>query len=52
MHHDGSRNSCSKEGFIMSPSRGVQGETKWSTCSAEVMYNLGCVMELSNHILH
>lgn len=41
MHHDSSGNSCSKEGYIMSPSRGTKGETQWSSCSAEVMSNLG-----------
>ncbi|GLH04749.1 ADAMTS-4 precursor, putative, partial [Gryllus bimaculatus] len=37
MHHDGGGNSCPKDGFIMSPSRGTYGETVWSTCSADVM---------------
>lgn len=41
MHHDSSGNSCPKEGFIMSPSRGTSGETQWSTCSAQVMASLG-----------
>ncbi|XP_060530217.1 A disintegrin and metalloproteinase with thrombospondin motifs adt-1-like [Cylas formicarius] len=41
MHHDSTGNSCPKEGYIMSPSRGVNGETQWSTCSAQVMSNLG-----------
>ncbi|KAK9702439.1 ADAMTS cysteine-rich domain 2 [Popillia japonica] len=41
MHHDNNGNSCSKDGYIMSPSRGTQGETIWSPCSADVMYNLG-----------
>lgn len=36
MSHDSTGNSCSKEGFIMSPSRGTQGETTWSSCSAGV----------------
>ncbi|XP_049961994.1 A disintegrin and metalloproteinase with thrombospondin motifs adt-2-like [Schistocerca serialis cubense] len=41
MHHDGTSNSCPKEGFIMSPSRGTTGETQWSTCSADVIRGLG-----------
>lgn len=41
MHHDSSGNSCSKEGYIMSPSRGTNGETQWSSCSAEIMAKLG-----------
>ena len=41
MRHDSSGNNCPKEGYIMSPSRGTQGETQWSTCSAEVMSDLG-----------
>ncbi|XP_025421682.1 A disintegrin and metalloproteinase with thrombospondin motifs adt-2-like isoform X2 [Sipha flava] len=40
MHHDGSSNSCPKEGFIMSPSRGITGELSWSECSARVAVNL------------
>ncbi|CAH1393194.1 unnamed protein product [Nezara viridula] len=40
MHHDGYTNDCPKEGFIMSPSRGVFGETLWSRCSAEIMNTL------------
>ncbi|XP_018574479.1 A disintegrin and metalloproteinase with thrombospondin motifs adt-2-like [Anoplophora glabripennis] len=40
MHHDNSGNSCPKEGYIMSPSRGTNGETQWSTCSADVMAKL------------
>lgn len=40
MHHDSSGNSCTKEGFIMSPSRGTNGETQWSTCSRDVMSRL------------
>lgn len=41
MHHDSSGNSCPKEGYIMSPSRGTNGETQWSSCSAEIMTQLG-----------
>lgn len=37
MHHDSSGNSCPREGFIMSPSRGTSGETIWSSCSADVV---------------
>ncbi|VEN34120.1 unnamed protein product [Callosobruchus maculatus] len=40
MHHDSSGNYCAKEGYIMSPSRGTNGETQWSTCSAEVVADL------------
>ncbi|KAI4500889.1 hypothetical protein M0802_004100 [Mischocyttarus mexicanus] len=40
MHHDSTGNSCPKDGYIMSPSRGVQGETIWSECSREVVRNL------------
>ncbi|KAJ1524302.1 hypothetical protein ONE63_010813 [Megalurothrips usitatus] len=37
MHHDSTSNSCPKDGFIMSPSRGTQGEAVWSSCSQEVL---------------
>lgn len=40
MHHDSSGNSCPKDGYVMSPSRGTQGETIWSSCSADVASNL------------
>ena len=45
MSHDGKRsgngrNSCPKQGYIMSPSRGTSGETLWSTCSANVLRRL------------
>lgn len=40
MHHDSSGNSCPKDGYVMSPSRGTQGETTWSDCSADVAQNL------------
>ncbi|CAG9829104.1 unnamed protein product [Diabrotica balteata] len=40
MHHDSIQNSCPKEGYIMSPSRGTNGETQWSRCSADVMTKL------------
>lgn len=40
MHHDSSGNSCPKDGYIMSPSRGTNGETLWSHCSADVVKNL------------
>ncbi|XP_018405616.1 PREDICTED: A disintegrin and metalloproteinase with thrombospondin motifs 2 [Cyphomyrmex costatus] len=36
MPHDSSGNACPKDGYIMSPSRGVRGETVWSDCSREV----------------
>ncbi|KAI9556544.1 hypothetical protein GHT06_016334 [Daphnia sinensis] len=37
MSHDSSGNVCARDGFIMSPSRGVVGETTWSTCSAKTL---------------
>lgn len=40
MSHDSAGNSCSKDGFVMSPSRGSQGETTWSHCSASVIRKL------------
>lgn len=36
MHHDSSGNVCPKDGYIMSPSRGIRGETTWSDCSREI----------------
>ncbi|XP_053673869.1 A disintegrin and metalloproteinase with thrombospondin motifs adt-2-like [Anopheles nili] len=48
MHHDSIGNGCPKDGFVMSPSRGTQGETTWSTCSAEVISQInwaGCLFE-------
>ncbi|XP_058447039.1 A disintegrin and metalloproteinase with thrombospondin motifs adt-2-like [Malaya genurostris] len=40
MHHDSSGNSCAKDGYVMSPSRGTQGETTWSSCSAAIIREL------------
>ncbi|XP_028176382.1 A disintegrin and metalloproteinase with thrombospondin motifs adt-2-like [Ostrinia furnacalis] len=40
MHHDGSGNSCARDGYIMSPSRGTNGEATWSVCSAQVVSDL------------
>lgn len=40
MSHDSKGNECPKDGFIMSPSRGTQGETVWSSCSAEVLKDI------------
>lgn len=40
MAHDSTGNYCAKEGYIMSPSRGTQGETSWSSCSAQVARDL------------
>ncbi|CAB3240453.1 unnamed protein product [Arctia plantaginis] len=40
MHHDGTGNSCARDGYIMSPSRGTNGEASWSTCSARVAAEL------------
>ncbi|XP_052864441.1 A disintegrin and metalloproteinase with thrombospondin motifs adt-2-like [Anopheles cruzii] len=48
MHHDSVGNGCAKEGFVMSPSRGTQGETTWSSCSADVIAQLNwaaCLFE-------
>uniref|UniRef100_A0A453YZI8 Peptidase M12B domain-containing protein n=1 Tax=Anopheles gambiae TaxID=7165 RepID=A0A453YZI8_ANOGA len=48
MHHDSVGNGCPKDGFVMSPSRGTQGETTWSSCSADVITQLswaGCLFE-------
>lgn len=51
MHHDSISNSCPKDGYIMSPSRGVQGETIWSECSREVVRTLArnkpCLLDKS-----
>ncbi|XP_063549121.1 A disintegrin and metalloproteinase with thrombospondin motifs adt-2-like [Cydia strobilella] len=40
MHHDGAGNSCARDGYIMSPSRGTHGEATWSPCSARVVADL------------
>jgi len=41
LSHDSSGNSCTAEGYIMSPSRGLRGESEWSTCSAsQLSYRL------------
>lgn len=40
MSHDATGNLCRKEGFVMSPTRGTQGETTWSSCSASVVRKL------------
>ncbi|XP_059048068.1 A disintegrin and metalloproteinase with thrombospondin motifs adt-2-like [Achroia grisella] len=40
MHHDGSGNTCARDGYIMSPSRGTSGEATWSSCSARVAADL------------
>ncbi|XP_058814760.1 A disintegrin and metalloproteinase with thrombospondin motifs adt-1-like [Topomyia yanbarensis] len=40
MHHDSSGNRCAKDGYVMSPSRGTQGETIWSSCSAAAIREL------------
>lgn len=40
MHHDSSGNRCPAESHVMSPSRGTNGETTWSTCSADVIRSL------------
>ncbi|CAL7949928.1 unnamed protein product [Xylocopa violacea] len=40
MHHDSTGNTCPKDGYIMSPSRGTYGETIWSECSRDVAQKL------------
>lgn len=40
MHHDSTGNSCPQDGYIMSPSRGTQGETIWSPCSRQIAIDL------------
>ncbi|XP_076234848.1 ADAMTS metallopeptidase stall [Calliopsis andreniformis] len=40
MHHDSTGNSCSKDGYIMSASRGTHGETIWSECSRDLALKL------------
>ncbi|XP_012551184.1 A disintegrin and metalloproteinase with thrombospondin motifs adt-2 [Bombyx mori] len=40
MHHDGTGNTCARDGYIMSPSRGTNGEASWSSCSARVVADL------------
>ncbi|XP_058799877.1 A disintegrin and metalloproteinase with thrombospondin motifs adt-1 [Phymastichus coffea] len=40
MHHDSAGNGCPADGYIMSPSRGLSGETHWSGCSREVARSL------------
>ncbi|XP_053665612.1 A disintegrin and metalloproteinase with thrombospondin motifs adt-2-like [Anopheles marshallii] len=53
MHHDSIGNRCPKDGFVMSPSRGTQGETTWSTCSADVISQLnwaGCLFETDSKV--
>ncbi|XP_055645588.1 A disintegrin and metalloproteinase with thrombospondin motifs adt-2-like [Toxorhynchites rutilus septentrionalis] len=40
MRHDASGNACTKDGYVMSSSRGTQGETTWSSCSADVVREL------------
>ncbi|XP_054010643.1 A disintegrin and metalloproteinase with thrombospondin motifs adt-2 [Hylaeus anthracinus] len=40
MHHDSTGNPCPRDGYIMSPSRGTDGETIWSECSRDVAQRL------------
>nr|XP_034177349.1 A disintegrin and metalloproteinase with thrombospondin motifs adt-2 [Osmia lignaria] len=40
MHHDSTGNTCPKDGYIMSPSRGLHGETIWSDCSRDLAQRL------------
>lgn len=52
MHHDSTGNTCPKDGYIMSPSRGTQGETIWSECSRDVARKLSdtkvCLLDEAN----
>ncbi|RVE49347.1 hypothetical protein evm_005962 [Chilo suppressalis] len=61
MHHDGTGNTCARDGFIMSPSRGTNGEASWSFCSARVVADLqwatclldgGDDLDVSNELRH
>ena len=40
---------CTKDGFIMSPSRGTKGESRWSQCSVQALReaDLSCLEENS-----
>ena len=40
---------CTKDGFIMSPSRGTKGESRWSKCSVQALReaDLSCLEENS-----
>ncbi|KAG7203022.1 hypothetical protein KM043_010147 [Ampulex compressa] len=53
MHHDSTGNACPKDGYIMSPSRGTQGETIWSECSRDVAQKLPwtkpCLLDKPTH---
>lgn len=40
MSHDSKGNECPENGFIMSASRGTQGETVWSSCSSNVINDI------------
>ena len=40
MSHDSQGNRCKSNGFIMSPSRGIRGETTWSACSRDTILNM------------
>ena len=44
MHHDHSA-GCTKDGYIMSASRGTKGESEWSGCSVAALRqaNLDCL---------
>ena len=40
MFHDSQQNACAKDGYIRSPSRGVKGETTWSSCSRDTLRSM------------
>ncbi|XP_011502685.1 PREDICTED: A disintegrin and metalloproteinase with thrombospondin motifs 7 [Ceratosolen solmsi marchali] len=40
MQHDSTGNDCPRDGYIMSPSRGTEGESQWSSCSRLVASSL------------
>ena len=48
MNHDSKGNDCSHEGFVMSPTRGLEGETGWSHCSRDLLVKLDLAC-LKNH---
>ena len=37
MSHDGDRDDCDWRGFIMSRTRGLHGQTQWSSCSQSIL---------------
>ena len=41
MSHDGIYDDCNAQNFIMSRSRDSHGQTKWSTCSEQILASKG-----------